>query len=913
MANHLEISYYGPRNSKLLADSLNAEVTTALTMARRPGLSIFNSQTFPPCNRMYENRVSVYNSTQTQLNESIQVVYDGQDGNIYDATGPSTKKVLFAKSAGAGKTSFQSVGNSLYFSDGPDQKKLITPSKVWGASQTFNSGDLITDTNGNIQEVQASYSLNISTIQVLSHSIVHIPPITSWYAVITFVGDVQWPIGTNVTFTGITNYTALNGQTLTTLSPPGVTPGPNQVVVAAPTKVPYGPVPDTGTAATGANGSFTSGTTQPTWNATLGGTTTDGTVIWQNFGGSVYNWADPAPTYAPTLTTNPNNRQWSPLTTIPANYAILDVNNHVQFAYGAANPQTTGTTQPVWGTNFPTLGTNIAGGFYTIPGAATQDGSVLWVNCGTPISWVAATTLPTSQSLLDSNGNWQIMTSFAGTTGSTVPVWNATLYGTTTDGTITWTNVGPGSVIITGNVQYAFSLHSIDNSVTTASPLAYQNVNSAVVGAAGAYRAVLSGPNSLDSQIDQIWLWRTAQGENLLLLLAIIPNPRIGVEANWAYTDYLPDASLNSLIEAPIDHANDPPPVGITALTYHLGRLWGAVGNIAYNSEGPDVTAGNGNTAWDPADVNIYPSSITRLDPTSYGLTIYTLSDPYLIQGLGTSSSSFVSTPFLKYLGLVSYDAFSTNGGITFLYTSDNQLVTLDPNGGVSEVGFPIGDQFGPGNGTGTFTPSTTQVTWHISGSQDKGLYVSDSQGTWWRLCPTPSPETGMTWSPKAQPIGGFSCVQSVETTPGTHNLLVAPLTSGPILKRDLTVYTDNGTPYNAYFILGSLVLAQPGQVAIVESITCDSWARGTPLTLAVQLDEIAPLSAGLFESLTTYCPDPPTLYAPQSLYAQRFYLSQTQDAAWCRHLQIQVLWGTDVVKNELLSLSVYGGFEAEK
>lgn len=423
----------------------------------------------------------------------------------------------------------------------------------------------------------------------------------------------------------------------------------------------------------------------------------------------------------------------------------------------------------------------------------------------------------------------------------------------------------------------------------------------------------MSGPNSLDSQIDQIWLWRTAQGENLLLLLAIIPNPRIGVEANWAYTDYLPDASLNSLIEAPIDHANDPPPVGITALTYHLGRLWGAVGNIAYNSEGPDVTAGNGNTAWDPADVNIYPSSITRLDPTSYGLTIYTLSDPYLIQGLGTSSSSFVSTPFLKYLGLVSYDAFSTNGGITFLYTSDNQLVTLDPNGGVSEVGFPIGDQFGPGNGTGTFTPSTTQVTWHISGSQDKGLYVSDSQGTWWRLCPTPSPETGMTWSPKAQPIGGFSCVQSVETTPGTHNLLVAPLTSGPILKRDLTVYTDNGTPYNAYFILGSLVLAQPGQVAIVESITCDSWARGTPLTLAVQLDEIAPLSAGLFESLTTYCPDPPTLYAPQSLYAQRFYLSQTQDAAWCRHLQIQVLWGTDVVKNELLSLSVYGGFEAEK
>jgi len=169
-----------------------------------------------------------------------------------------------------------------------------------------------------------------------------------------------------------------------------------------------------------------------------------------------------------------------------------------------------------------------------------------------------------------------------------------------------------------------------------------------------------------------------------------------------------------------------------------------------------------------------------------------------------------------------------------------------------------------------------------------------------------------MTWSPKAQPIGGFSCVQSVETTPGTHNLLVAPLTSGPILKRDSTVYTDNGSAYNAYFILGSLVLAQPGQVAMVESITLDSWLRGNAPTLAVQLDEIAPLSSGYFESLTAFVPDPPTLYAPQSLYAQRFYLSQTQDPAWCRHLQIQVLWGLDVVKNELLSLTVFGGFEQE-
>jgi hypothetical protein len=53
-------------------------------------------------------------------------------------------------------------------------------------------------------------------------------------------------------------------------------------------------------------------------------------------------------------------------------------------------------------------------------------------------------------------------------------------------------------------------------------------------------------------------------------------------------------------------------------------------------------------------------------------------------------------------------------------------------------------------------------------------------------------------------------------------------------------------------------------------------------------------------------------LEAPHSLYAQRFYLSQTQDPAWCRHLQIMLNWGLDTVKNELLSMTIFGGFEAE-
>ena len=61
---------------------------------------------------------------------------------------------------------------------------------------------------------------------------------------------------------------------------------------------------------------------------------------------------------------------------------------------------------------------------------------------------------------------------------------------------------------------------------------------------------------------------------------------------------------------------------------------------------------------------------------------------------------------------------------------------------------------------------------------------------------------------------------------------------------------------------LGSLVLAQPGQLAYVKLITTDSQMVGSPLTLKVQLDEIAPLSSGYFENLLLSVPDPTQLSA---------------------------------------------------
>lgn len=66
--------------------------------------------------------------------------------------------------------------------------------------------------------------------------------------------------------------------------------------------------------------------------------------------------------------------------------------------------------------------------------AGVQDYLVLSV-------WVASTVLKTGTFVIDSNSNIQKVTT-GGTTGATIPSFNGTLNGTTTDNTVTWTNVG---------------------------------------------------------------------------------------------------------------------------------------------------------------------------------------------------------------------------------------------------------------------------------------------------------------------------------------------------------------------------------------------------------------------------------------------------------------------------------------
>jgi hypothetical protein len=580
----------------------------------------------------------------------------------------------------------------------------------------------------------------------------------------------------------------------------------------------------------------------------------------------------------------------------------------------------TGATEPVWpawstswafAPAYPSVNeTNNAA-----PGGGSGPGPLSWNNLGptADYAWRAKTQTILTPTIIDSNNNTEDPYE-AGVTGTVEPTWATGINQLTPDNpNLTWINQGPGAAPPAGTVStynggwsYCIALvNSLTDTVSNAGPVTVATGN--FVGSTG---VTISGglPASIDPQVDYVAIFRTQDGGATYYLIPGIANSVYTTtlaqyQAN-GYVDTTLDADLNILLEPALAEQNTPPPTGIINLTYHLGRVFGSVGNTVYYSDGPDTPIGNGNEAFPPLNTCVFPSLVKRIVPTSIGAIVFTVSDIYLIGGSGTSSSPIFTQPYATGIGLLSYNALAINGTTIYLFTADSQVVSLDPSSGLSQIGFPIGDQFILSN----WSPANAYVTWHVSGSTDHALYVSDGQTGWFRMTPTASPESGLTWSPFATITGGCKAVQSIEVSPGVHNLLIGPASTGEILKRDLTTYADNGTPYPATFTIGSIVLAQPGQVAELAFITTDASAIGSQPQLSVLVDEIS----GNAEALPRFTNDPPQLFPPMSLYSQRFYFSQSQQPAICRHLQLKITWPSESAGNELLSITLFGGYLQE-
>jgi hypothetical protein len=338
---HIEEEFYGTQPTFI--DGLNTEVSTKLTLIRRPGNVVYNSQTFPAINRFYENRTSIYSTSQTVPTENIQVVADTAN-EVYDATGPNTKDLLFTKSAGAGSAYFQSVGNSLYLTDGPDQKKLLTPQYTWEASTSFQPGSLIGETiSGTTYVFMALGGVNLSIIASSSDG----SKFTFWCDPNTVPENFANLNGVKVNFTGLTAAAVLNGTT-EPVSVVSETLGIFQVTFAA---AAYNPTADTGTATTGTG---ITDIAPPAFSITQFSDTPDAGQQWKCYGPTLENWGLQPVSGEITITPG-QGRFWLPNTNITAPYAILDSNQDVEIA---KTNGTTGLSYPSWVTQ--TTGTSFA-------------------------------------------------------------------------------------------------------------------------------------------------------------------------------------------------------------------------------------------------------------------------------------------------------------------------------------------------------------------------------------------------------------------------------------------------------------------------------------------------------------------------------------------------------------------------
>lgn len=969
--------FYGGSRFDTIRGGVNAELSSRLTLVRSPGHSVYNSQTFGPVNSFYEFRL------QSTTQEVIKVMLDQlTPGAVYDATGPSTKRLIFNKAAGAGQTYFQNVGNTLYMGDGVDLLEWVQTLLVWAAATVFNAAssdgvpaDFIVDANNNVQQVTGILA-TVTNVAVSGN-------------IGTVTAANNYSPGMLVTFTGVGTATFLNGQQVTLTSATAT-----QFTFAF-THANYGPTADTGTALSN-SGSGTSGGSLPAFSSTLGGTVNDGSIQWTCKGSSVRSWGNEAPPGAPSVANAALPAQfasWAASTFYSPSLLLLDTNGNLQLL---TTKGTTGTSQPAWnvtvgGTTADNAGggtavwTNqgtaawqsvhtYAAGIYvaasysvtvlvpndsgsgdveltinghqppqrqtytpvtvnyadffkcTTPGVSggstpawqtgvgtvVKDGTAVWTNISTEVKWTGAGTNPTivaigastlvevAQSISDSNGNIQNVT-VPGKSGGTVPTWATAQGATTLDSGTAWVNQGPSGQ--TGNTGTWIYCYNFEDSVT--GDVGPRSILSApITQAAGSY-ILVQGAGSTDFKHDMIKIYRTAQGGSAELFLITIPAPApvAGVAQPWQYADTNPDSVLDPEDIAP-GIENSAPPAGLIGLTFHGERVWGGVGNVLYRSGGPDILDGNGSACFAPLDTFTYPSKYVRALPTAIGLLVWTVASLYIVTGNGTPGNPYESQPFLPGLGIKTWNAVTVNGSLIYAMLSTTEVLSLDPSTGVSDVGFPIGDQF-----ENTFDATSVYLTWHSGGSRDKALYVADGSGSWFRMNPTPAPETGLTWSPRRVVAAGMKAVQSVEVTPGSHLLLLGPVTSGPILFRDVTRNTDNGVTYTWDVEIGNVVLAQPGQMAEIEFIATCCVKVGTRPTVGVSMGEIA----GPYETLPAQARtnDPPKLPVSKTIYSDRWNFLDG-DTSWCEHLRMKFAFAAEDAANELLTYTLYGAILQE-
>lgn len=425
--------FYSASRYDSIIDGVNTEINAKQNLARRYGSSVYNTQEFTPISRWYPFRVQIDGRTQ------IRVMADCAEA-VYDATGPNTKRTIWAKLVGSGSTYFQSVGNTLYFSDGLSLNKWSVPALSNQRSKNYKPGQTIEDPAGNIQVAEGGITIGIVGVSVAGNVVtLYLDPTST-----AIPDNFNALVGIRATFSNMTVATYLNGQTLAIASVP--TDSSFTVSFAAP-DAPL--APETGSFTTGSGITAASG---PSWNPTRGGITQDGGQQWINKGSSVTKWGITAPVNAPSVSQQALPQTypaWSRNTYYSTCYLIYHGANLIEEVTGFGN---TGSTEPIWND--------------TTVGDTTSDGSVTWTYRGdgtyAPGGTYAAGALIIHA---DAGGTLYFFKCVTAGIAGASTVFTSTLGAPVQDGSVVWQNVGIAqqwSSITSSTVTGGFGLIPLD-------------------------------------------------------------------------------------------------------------------------------------------------------------------------------------------------------------------------------------------------------------------------------------------------------------------------------------------------------------------------------------------------------------------------------------------------------------------
>jgi hypothetical protein len=161
--------------------------------------------------------------------------------------------------------------------------------------------------------------------------------------------------------------------------------------------------------------------------------------------------------------------------------------------------------------------------------------------------------------------------------------------------------------------------------------------------------------------------------------------------------------------------------------------------------------------------------------------------------------------------------------------------------------------------------------------------------------------------------LGGGNLQGRALANTGAVTMATTETIISPTLAQTPGTTINTGTPYPCYAVIGSIVLANPGQIAKIAFVTTTCVKTGSPVVLGLILNEALPYYKGSFDTIKRWVPDPPNLPSSKSFYQQRFYVSEDHETpAYCMHLQVMLQFPAEAAQNEVQTFCIFGAYEVE-